>query len=242
MTLRAKRGDGEHVPCVVIVFDARGNGGGAIAPTITGDHENRITDYTAIAVEEKAMDENVEYIVRRLTPLECTRLQGFPDGWVDLPHKQSFSEDELMFWNSVLLTKAIADGSVKKSEDGVYEYWKFVVPENEDEPGEWVNTHKRYKEKNEKQMLNWYNKMVDADSNKYKAIGNSIALPQWWWIFGKMMPYLKDKPKLGSLFDGIGGFPITFEEMYGKGTARWASEVEPFAIAVTKYHFPEEGK
>ena len=32
------------------VFDARGNGGGSIAPTITGDHQNRITDYTAIVV------------------------------------------------------------------------------------------------------------------------------------------------------------------------------------------------
>lgn len=35
----------------VLVFDARGNGGGMISPTITGDHQNRITDYTAILVE-----------------------------------------------------------------------------------------------------------------------------------------------------------------------------------------------
>lgn len=33
------------------VFDARGNGGGMISPTITGDHQNRITDYTAILAE-----------------------------------------------------------------------------------------------------------------------------------------------------------------------------------------------
>ena len=33
------------------VFDARGNGGGGLTPTITGDHQNRITDYTAIVVE-----------------------------------------------------------------------------------------------------------------------------------------------------------------------------------------------
>ncbi len=33
------------------VWDARGNGNGQICPTITGDHENRITDYTAIAVD-----------------------------------------------------------------------------------------------------------------------------------------------------------------------------------------------
>lgn len=34
----------------VAVFDARGNGDGNIVPTITGDHENRVTDYTAICV------------------------------------------------------------------------------------------------------------------------------------------------------------------------------------------------
>lgn len=35
----------------MMVFDARGNGTGTISPTLTGDHQNRITDYTAIGVE-----------------------------------------------------------------------------------------------------------------------------------------------------------------------------------------------
>lgn len=34
-------------------YDARGNGDGEIAPTLTGDHENRITDYTGIVIEKK---------------------------------------------------------------------------------------------------------------------------------------------------------------------------------------------
>lgn len=34
-----------------LIFDARGNGGGGISPTITGNHNDRITDYTAIVVE-----------------------------------------------------------------------------------------------------------------------------------------------------------------------------------------------
>ena len=34
------------------VFDARGNGRGGISPTITGDHQSRISDYTAIVVIE----------------------------------------------------------------------------------------------------------------------------------------------------------------------------------------------
>lgn len=42
---------------------------------------------------------------------------------------------------------------------------------------------------------------------------------------------------MGSLFDGIGGFPLAAQK-FGV-TALWASEIEAFPIAVTKYHFPE---
>lgn len=45
---------------------------------------------------------------------------------------------------------------------------------------------------------------------------------------------------MGSLFDGIGGFPLVFERHNGKGTARWASEIEEFPIAVTKLRFGED--
>lgn len=115
-------------------------------------------------------------VVRRLTPLECTRLQGYPDGWVDI--------------------------------------------------GDWTD------EKGKKHK--------DADSPKYKALGNSIALPFWDWMLRRMARYLPEGATLGSLFDGIGGFPLIWERIHGKGTARWASEIEPFPIAVTKKHFPEE--
>ena len=55
-----------------------------------------------------------------------------------------------------------------------------------------------------------------------------------------MRPYVGDSAKLGSLFDGIGGFPLVWEATYGTGTARWASEIEEFPIAVTKLRFPEK--
>lgn len=43
------------------VFDARGNGKGEISPTITGDHQNRITDYTAIVLlSERTEDSHAE--------------------------------------------------------------------------------------------------------------------------------------------------------------------------------------
>jgi len=79
-----------------------------------------------------------------------------------------------------------------------------------------------------------------ADSPRYKALGNSIALPQWFWLVQRMRPYLKEKPTLGSLFDGIGGFPLVWQRAYGEGTARWASEIESFCVAVTKRRFGEE--
>ena len=113
-------------------------------------------------------------VVRRLTPLECERLQGFPDHWTDI--------------------------------------------------GEWTD-EKGKKHKN-------------ADSPRYKALGNSIALPFWDWMLRRMARYLPEDATLGSLFDGIAGFPLIWERIHGKGTARWGSE--PFPIAVTKKHFPEE--
>ena len=60
MTINASRTDGHSIPCVLI-YDARGNGGGAVSPTITGGHQDRITDYTAIVVryEEAAQPSEV---------------------------------------------------------------------------------------------------------------------------------------------------------------------------------------
>ena len=37
---------------------------------------------------EGHMSDNASgYVVRRLTPMECERLQGFPDNWTDVPYK-----------------------------------------------------------------------------------------------------------------------------------------------------------
>ena len=114
-------------------------------------------------------------VVRRLTPLECTRLQGFPDGWVDI--------------------------------------------------GDWMD---------EKGKLH-----KDSDSVKYKALGNSIALPYWRMLAKRVAESLGDDDlTMGSLFDGIGGFPLAFGEAGFKPL--WASEIEPFCIAVTKKRFSEE--
>lgn len=46
------------------------------------------------------------YIVRRLTPTECARLQGFPDLWGYLDKKESFTDEEYKFWLEVRNTYA----------------------------------------------------------------------------------------------------------------------------------------
>ena len=227
-------------------YDARGNGGGKTAPTITGDHNNQVSDYTALdvkpvyclqgngidrsetagcngkgwkedicytlntidrpavvysigngqpnslrmeeiakpldcmhdpqavvagcltpwdnqarrvysadgvfpalAAREKAGQNQqavcVYYIVRRLTPTECARLQGFADRWGVPDHKDAFSDAECAFWQEVRDTQAEISGKPKK------QYTKA-------------------------QLLKWYNGL-HTDSAEYKMWGNGIALP-----------------------------------------------------------------
>lgn len=239
-TLNANHGGLEPSVCYQ-VYDARGNGEGIVAPTLTGDHNNRITDYTSVVVEpvtypgvgitslangsnpcpgdpchsltcdsrnylvysvgngqpnQISMDQvsntldcmhdaqsvlipygvdcrnfteskelyqtlqakpnggqslnfsgavRIDWAVRRLVPLECCRLQGFPDGWAEIDRKESMEEGEYHFWHQVRTTHDEINGKEAK----------------------------RY---SKKQILNWYNKL-HSDSAEYKMWGNGIALP-----------------------------------------------------------------
>ena len=80
-----------------------------------------------------------------------------------------------------------------------------------------------------------------ADTPRYKALGNSIALPQWYYVLGGISDRLPDDATLGSLFDGIGGFPYVWTKLHNddKSLCVWASEIEEFPITVTKKQFPE---
>lgn len=51
-----------------------------------------------------------KYRVRRLTPLECARLQGLPDGWGTPDSKEHMTDEEVDFWNRVRQTRAAMDG------------------------------------------------------------------------------------------------------------------------------------
>ena len=243
--------NGVHAVC----YDARGNGEGATANTITGDHENRVTDYTSVVVEpticlqENGIDrpavaygldrasfnqgqnakfdftvteesqptltargpgavccttggftqvteevtptlmardykdptcvaywdggqtagtltannaggnqrmpdkenfncvieQQPRYIVRRLTPTECARLQGFADWHGHLEEKTFLTDNEYEFWQEVRKTHATINGKVTR----LY---------------------------SRKQMLTWYNNLW-TDAAEYKMWGNGIALP-----------------------------------------------------------------
>ena len=56
----------------------------------------------------------IEYIVRRLTPTECARLQGFTDGWGYPDHKEDFTDEEYRFWLDVRNTHAAINGKPQK--------------------------------------------------------------------------------------------------------------------------------
>ena len=60
------------------------------------------------------LKEEPDYIVRRLTPTECARLQGFPDWWCDGLGTEDPTEDELAFWREVFETHRKIMGTSKK--------------------------------------------------------------------------------------------------------------------------------
>lgn len=143
----------------------------------TPDVAHALRAKSACAYREDAETYPVQnMVVRRLTPMECERLQGFPDGWTDI--------------------------------------------------GEWRDSKGKLRK--------------PSDSPRYKALGNSIALPFWDFLEKRISAQYLRPVTMGSLFDGIGGFPLVFERHNGKGTARWASEIEEFPIAVTKLRFGED--
>ena len=56
----------------------------------------------------------IRWIVRRLTPMECERLQGFPDDWGHPDNKEDFTDEEYRFWLNVRNTHAAINGKPKK--------------------------------------------------------------------------------------------------------------------------------
>ncbi len=164
--LQARMGTGGNQ--VPLTYKMNGFGDYRAAEVASSCKQRDFKDGTDLAI--------THMVVRRLTPMECERLQGFPDHWTDI--------------------------------------------------GEWTD------EKGKKHK--------DADSPRYKALGNSIALPFWDWMLRRMARYLPEDATLGSLFDGISGFNVCWARIHGAECCRWSSEIEQFPIAVVKKHFGDE--
>ena len=65
-----------------------------------------------------------EYAVRRLTPTECARLQGFPDNWCTDLGTEKPSDEEMYFWHKVFKTYAEVTGCKMKSDKQVAKWLK----------------------------------------------------------------------------------------------------------------------
>jgi DNA (cytosine-5)-methyltransferase 1 len=66
----------------------------------------------------------VKYIVRRLTPTECARLQGFPDWWCSDLEDENPTDEELSFWKDVFRTYARINGTKEKPDSQILRWLK----------------------------------------------------------------------------------------------------------------------
>lgn len=130
--------------------------------------------------------------VRRLIPVECARLQGFPDWWGEIDYKEVFTDEEYEFWKNVYLTCEIIAQRARPDGNGWYEIWKKIESQDTNEPSEWINTYKPYRHKSRKKLLQWYNGL-HTDGAEYKMWGNGIALPPALFIM-RQIAYITEHP------------------------------------------------
>ena len=204
-TLTVSATDSDHIPCILDMTHACDviREGGDVSPTLqarmgTGGNQVPLVCYQRVTgslmanthpggvtgqdakndmlITTGSADANKA--VRRLTPLECERLQGLPDNWTDI--------------------------------------------------GEYIDSKGKRKQ--------------SVDTVRYKAIGNSIALPSWTWVLQRLCKQIEHTSTMASLFDGIGAFPLIWERINGAGTCLWSSEIEEFPISVTQRRFGENAK
>lgn len=240
-TLQAKGNGGQSLNYInpvaePLIYDARGNGDGITSPTMTGDHNSRVTDYTAITLQG-------DTVAGALLARDY-KGPGRADSLgrvIAQPVGADLYNGTLTGDKAATLTTATGQGGANTGPSVIEKIIRWIVrrltptecerlqgyPDGWTDLGGWVDsrgkTHKA------------------ADSPRYKALGNSIALPQWYYVLGGISDRLPDNATLGSLFDGIGGFPYVWAQLHAgrKELCVWASEIEEFPIAVTKKWFPE---
>ena len=240
-TLQAKGNGGQSLNYInpvaePLIYDARGNGDGITSPTMTGDHNSRVTDYTAITLQG-------DTVAGALLARDY-KGPGRADSLgrvIAQPVGADLYNGNLTGDKAVTLTTATGQGGANIGPSVIEKIIRWIVrrltptecerlqgyPDGWTDLGDWVDSKgKAHKA---------------ADTPRYKALGNSIALPQWYYVLGGIADRLPEDATLGSLFDGIGGFPYVWAQLHAgrKELCVWASEIEEFPIAVTKKWFPE---
>lgn len=273
------------------VYDARGNGDGQIAPTMTGDHENRVTDYTSLICtggEQRVagfkygagVESGIAYREEQSPTLLAGQndaavaiatsefvaqtpkhniINATPGSFMNFDDKglaftlsaRDYKDPQYVCLNSfdcqskrVFDTSGVAPTLASGTNEGMnivpsvleHSTVRRLTPLECERlqgfPDGWTDIDD-YIDTNGK-------KHKASDTARYKALGNSIALPSWVWVLERLSSYCGNKPTMASLFDGIGGFPLIWETLNGTGTCLWASEIEEFPIAVTKLRFGED--
>ena len=256
---------------IAIVYGARGNGDGQIAPTMTGDHNGHISGYTTLCVRERCGCEgggkgllvqeeksgtlavsNDQFVAQ--TP-KHNIINATPGSFMNFDDKglaftlsaRDYKDPQYVCLNSfdcqskrVFDTSGVAPTLASGTNEGmnivpsVLEHSTVRrltplecerlqgFPDGWTDIGEYIDTNGK--------------KRKTSDTARYKALWNSIALPSWAWLLERLNRYCTEHT-MASLFDGIGGFPLIWETLNGKGACLWASEIDEFPIAVTKHHF-----
>lgn len=90
----------------------------------TEAEENLANTLVASDYKDPPTVNSSEYIVRRLTPTECARLQGFPDWWCADLGTDEPTDEELTFWKDVFEThRKIVGGAVKPKSEKQIRAW-----------------------------------------------------------------------------------------------------------------------
>ena len=90
--------------------------------TFTKEKSGCIVNGTNPGFQNGVLESN--YIVRRLTPTECARLQGFPDWWCSNLETYNPTDEELDFWRDVFKIYAEINGTKVKSDKQIIKWLK----------------------------------------------------------------------------------------------------------------------
>lgn len=262
------------------VYDARGNGNGTTVPTLTGDHENRVTDYTAVVcigngqVDSLGIHEKVGALNcmhdQQIIIVNCPerKTAGFKYGMGAKAHGVGFEEEISPTLSANQHDAAVAQQTTNKVytldraafNQGINAQYDFEISDNGINPtlvakgpsAVSTNTVRRLTPLECERLQGFPDGWTDigewtdskgkkhqtTDSARYKALGNSIALPPWRFVCRKICEQYDTPATMGSLFDGIGGFPLIWREINGADSVPWACEIDEYCRAVTQRRLP----